>query len=387
MNEMATNNKHRMLIISTGGTIAGEVATDKKAADYEIKKAEHFANLIKGVISYHAKKYSIQIIPEPNELIEVDSSDIMPKHWKLISDLIYERFDEFDSFVVTHGTNTLGYTCSALTFALPNIGKPVILTGSQVPIEMPGSDAQLNLENAVRLAANPPTAKHKIRGVMAVFGSHIISGTRVKKATEFDYDAFKSFSSGSIGRIGRIIDIDQNNINKHTGYLTHMDWHMATSKKDLRLENEFDENVVSLTEFPGMRPEILTDLANQGAKGIVIRAFGAGDLSTVFQGEYGEDGTLIKEGVLYELKKRSIPVVATTQAPDGRATMSVNVPGQQLRNAKLAIPANDMSIESQTVKLMWLLAQMQKGSINYEMLCRQMVTDLHGEISKLEDEE
>ncbi len=380
-----TYNRHKMLIISTGGTIAGEVATDKKADDYEVKKADHFSELIKGVIKDHLRKYSIQIVPEPHELFEVDSSDIKPEHWKGIAKVIYDKYDDYDSFVVTHGTNTLGYTCAALSFVFPNLGKPVILTGSQVPIDMPGSDAQLNLENAVRLAATPPVSSYTIRGVMAVFGSHIITGTRVKKDTEFDYDAFKSFTSASIGRIGRIIDINMDNLNAHLRYQSHMDWTVAKDKSKLRFECEFDQDVVSLTEFPGMEPEILLKLADQGVKGFIIRAFGAGDLSTSFQGEFNEDGELVKEGVLYELKQKEIPVVATTQAPNGRATMQVNEPGQKLLAEDLAIPAYDMSIESQTVKLMWLLAKKRKGDINYDQLRSLMITDLRGEVKIIEE--
>ena len=134
----------------------------------------------------------------------MDSSDITPKHWIDLVNLIEVNYDEYDSFIVTHGTNTLGYTCAALSFAFANLNKPVILTGSQVPSGMPGSDALTNLNNAIRVAVWP---YHPVKGIVAVFGSHIITGTRVKKSTEFDYDAFQSFTSASIGRIGRIINI------------------------------------------------------------------------------------------------------------------------------------------------------------------------------------
>ena len=271
-----------------------------------------------------------------------------------------------------HGTNTLGYTCSALSFALANPGKPIILTGSQVPIGMPGSDAKTNLENALRLAVWP---YQPMQGVLAVFGSHIITGTRVKKDTEFDYDAFKSFSTGSIGRIGRIIDINIANYNTHVMYLSQGNYKTAKYKRTLKCDPDFDMRIASLTEYPGMDPEMLRKLSNGDVKGFIIRAFGAGDIASSFR------------EVLKYLKDREIPVIATTQAPNGVATMQVNEPGQYLREHELAIPAYNMSVESQTTKLAWLLAKKARGEITFRQLCELMVTDLRGEVQIVEEQE
>lgn len=366
-------NQHRMLIISTGGTIGGNVASDKQEGeDFEYNKSDSFAQLIKGVITSYKRKYKVEIVPIPLELYDEDSSDIKPQHWVGIAEKIYKEYDNYDSFVVAHGTNTMGYTTAALSFIFPNLGKPVIFTGSQVPIGLPGSDAQTNLENAVRLAALPPTV-HQIRGVIVVFGSYIISGARVKKDTEFDYDAFKSFNVGAIGRVGRKFDIDVANLNTHLSYQTHMDWRVANEKSKLRFLPDFETNILSLTEYPGFEPELLTKFVDLGVKGFIIRAFGAGDMSTSFQ------------DVLQQLKARKIPVVATTQSPNGRATMRVNEPGEYLLENGLAIPAHDMSIEAQTAKLMWLLAQLGKNEISFEQLSTQMLLDLRGEVQYIED--
>jgi L-asparaginase len=363
---------HKMLLISTGGTIAGEVADSKKDSSFEIKKADAFSDLIKDTLNHIAREWAIRIEPTPDDMYELDSSNIKPEHWKAIAEKIYEKFDEYDSFVITHGTNTLGYSSAALSFALLNPGKPIILTGSQVPIGMPGSDAKTNLENAIRVAVWP---YNPIVGVMTVFGSHIIAGTRVKKDTEFDYDAFKSFSAGSIGRIGRLIDINVANLNTHASYLSREDYRVAKNKKTLRCEADFNTNIVSLTEFPGMDAEILRKLVNYGARGFIIRAFGAGDLSDSFR------------AVLRALKEQQIPVVVTTQAPNGVATMQVNAPGKYILEHDLAIPAYNMSIESQTAKLAWLLAKKDKGDITFPQLCTLMVTDLRGEVQIVEEQE
>ncbi len=362
---------HRMLLISTGGTIAGEVAVDKKHPDYDIMSADAFADMIKDTKQYLEREIKDEIIIESHEFAEVDSSDIKPEHWIGLTNLIYEKYDNYDSFVITHGTNTLGYTCAALSFSILNPGKPIILTGSQVPGNMPGSDAKTNLENAIRLAT---WRRDALRGVLAVFGSHIITGTRVKKDTEFDYDAFKSFNSGSIGRIGRLIDLDIENLNRHKSYHVNGPYHEALDQSELRIENEFCTDIVSLTEFPGMDTEILLNLVTQlNIKGIIIRAFGAGDLSTGFR------------DVLEKLKTMEIPVVATTQAPNGNATLQVNEPGEYLKKHQLAIPAYDMSLESQTAKLAWLLAKKENNEISYKQLCDQMVADLRGEIKVIRE--
>lgn len=365
----------KILLISTGGTIAGEIAENKKSPDYAIKKAAAFSELTKDTVEHIRKDKGIQLIIEPEEYQELDSSDIKPEHWMGLVDLISNNYEDYDAFVITHGTNTLAYTAAALSFALINNAKPVVITGSQVPIDIPGSDAKSNLDNALRVAC---WSKDDIYGVVCVFGSHIISGTRVKKSTEFDYDAFTSFGTGSLGRIGRIIDIDEKNLSAHNSYWNNInDGHpVAKTKARLHVENHFNWDIASITEFPGMDPEIFKTLnVNLRTRGFIFRAFGAGDASTSLRSS------------LEDMKKEHIPVVITTQAPNGNANMQVNAPGQYILENKLGIPAYDMSIESQTAKLAWLLAQKIRGEVNYEQLCRAMVRNLKGEIKIIQEEE
>lgn len=365
-------SEHRMLLISTGGTIAGEVATSKKG-DEEIVKASAFSDLIRDTIIYLKNNNDVELVIEAHEFDEVDSSDIMPHHWSGLIKLIQDEYDNYDSFVITHGTNTLGYTCAALSFGIVNPGKPIILTGSQVPIQQPGSDAKMNLDNAIRLATWKPNRNnpHPIQGVMAVFGSHIITGTRVKKDTEFDYDAFKSFHVDSIGRIGRIVDINNDNLERHNSYHKSAAYPIAESKEQLKIENYFQTNIASLNEFPGMDyPKLLQRLHEESeVRGFIVRAFGAGDMSTESL-----------EALRY-LKSQKVPVVVTTQAPNGNANLQVNEPGQKLAEEQLVIPAYNMSIESQTTKLMWLLAKMDRGIIDFDQLKQSMITNVRGEIN------
>lgn len=366
---------HRLMLITTGGTIAGQVAADDH--DEAMKRtAEAFSGLIGPTVSYLESRLELEISIEPHPLDPlnpqgVDSSNIMPEHWRQLAHTIRDNYDSYDSFVITHGTNTLGYTCAALSFAIANPTKPIILTGSQVPAGLPGSDALTNLDNAIRVAVWPREGEGvQLRGVMAVFGSHIITGTRVKKDTEFDYDAFKSFSAGSIGRIGRIINIDNGNLKKHSAYHSTGTYAPAKKASDLRCDADFDMRIASLTEYPGMPSDMIRALVDgSDVQGFILRAFGAGDPCEAHH------------DVFRYLKERQIPLVVTTQAPNGNSNFQVNVPGKMLRDEQLAIPAYDMSIESITTKLGWLLAQKRRRALSYEQLCQEMVHDIRGEIN------
>lgn len=362
------NDTHRILLITTGGTIAGQVAKDEKDDDV-VRTADQFSAIVGPTVGYLKERHDLDIHIDPVELCNEDSSNILPTHWVQLAALIKEKYDAYDSFIITHGTNTLGYTCAALSFSLANPNKPIILTGSQVPAGLPGTDGLTNLENALRVAVWK-REKNPIKGVMAVFGSHIITGCRVKKDTEFDYDAFKSFGKGSLGRIGRIINIDETNLEKHLTYLRTNLYPEARRAVDLRCENDFDMRIASFSEFPGMSSKFFASLVEKNdVRGFILRAFGAGDPCTNHRSAFEY------------LKGREIPLVVTTQAPNGNSNFQVNEPGKMLKDNKLAIPAYDMSIEAQTTKLAWLLAKKEKGVINYDQLCVEMVRDIRGEIN------
>lgn len=351
---MDTTTK-RVKVILTGGTIAGNVANSQVRSD-----TDSFGAIFDNAVKVVNKTWGVNIEHSFIELLNLDSSNINPSHWKLMAECIQQAYDDSDAYILVHGTNTMGYTAAALSFALTNIGKPVIITGAQVPLGYLGSDATTNLVNALRMAV---WSHHDIRGVMAVFGSKIITGTRVKKGTDFDYDPFSSFQTGSLGQIGRFMKIDDASMKRHIEYLSKS-YPMATDAASLQVLADFDmDSIVSLTEFPGMSADIFENLT-QNAKGVVLRSFGAGDPNeNLFKG-------------FEALKARQVPIVVTTQAPGGVSNFLVNEGGQYLREHDLAIPAHDMSIEAMTTKLGWLIAQ----GLDYETIKAKMVEDLHGEI-------
>ncbi len=362
-------------MISTGGTIAGEVADAAEYPAQSIHTAQDFSDIIAGTLRQIKQDQHMDVSITPFDYQEIDSSDIKPQHWCDLAEIIQAQYDQYDAFIITHGTNTLGYTAAALSFALQNNGKRVVLTGSQVPMGQPGSDAKTNLDNAIRIAC---WQKHPIHGVVAVFGSRIISGTRVKKSTEFDYDAFQSFQTRSLGRIGRIIDINEDCLARHNRFYDDPKSGIfaAQTAIDLVVDNRFNQDLVSLTEFPGMNAEIFKTLVTQlGIKGIILRAFGAGDVAHS-----------LTEGLQF-LKQQHIPIVITTQAPNGNANMEVNEPGQFVKTHALGIAAHDMSIEALTTKLSWLLAKQAAGEIDYQQLCAHMICNFRGEIDVKSDQE
>lgn len=359
---MATYAQKRVLLILTGGTIAGNVAVSNVSQTVKSDPSS-FLSAVENSIEILKKNWAIEISPEVVQLFNVDSSDIIPENWTAIAGKIEEVYDDYDAFIVLHGTNTMGYTCAALSFALENINKPVIVTGAQVPLGYLGSDATTNLVNALRLAV---WGYHPIKGVMAVFGSKIISGVRVKKGTDFDYDPFSSFIKGTLGQIGRFMRIDEVALDKYTSYLSKVK-PLAIQSRVLSVKKDFDTtHIASLTEFPGMSPDIFKTLVEQnGVKAFILRAFGAGDASTYLRPAFEY------------LREKQIPIVVTTQAPNGIASFQVNENGKYLKDNNLAIPAFDMSIESMTTKLGWLLAQ----GCTYNEIQQRMVQDLHGEIT------
>lgn len=156
---------------------------------------------------------------------------------------------------------------------------------------------------------------------------------------------------------------------KHLGYLSTNIFPEAGNADDLICENYFEDKIVSLTEFPGMSPDLFKSLVdNNEIKGFILRAFGAGDASAALRPAFEY------------LMGKEIPIVVTTQAPRGISNFQVNEPGKFLKDNKLAIPAHDMSIESQTTKLMWLLAKKRREKFNYLQLCTKMVENVRGEI-------
>lgn len=201
-----------------------------------------------------------------------------------------------------------------------------------------------------------------------VFGSKIITGMRVKKRTEFDYDAFKTFGRlQDLGYLGNSIVFNDVSLNRHLFYLGTK----SKTKDGLEIKNKFDNNIISLTEFPGLKSEYIIKLAESGVKGFILRATGAWDPNVA---SINADYPNLRDAFKY-LQEHKIPIVVTTQAPDGVSSMSVNEPGILAKELG-AIPAWDMSMETMVTKLSSLIA----NGYSYEEIQRMMLVSFRGEI-------
>jgi len=350
-----------ILIISTGGTISQKPNEDGVLVSSE---ASYSGSDFVRILRYKSVKFGVTDIREKT-VLNKDSANMSMGDWQTIVNAIVEEYDNYDAFIVTHGTETMGYTTAAVSFALENLGKPVCFTGSQAALGAPGSDSIMNLENCLRVIA----LRRDLVGVFLVFGTQIVSGTRVKKQTEFDYDAFKcSRRFRSLGVLGSNIIYNEPEIAEHLVVIQKP----AKTKKDLVIKNRFNDGVVILSEFPGLKNEFIIDLIEKSnARGIILRSYGSGNPNVGV-----EDAEFYNLRLAFKfLQQKKIPLVITSQAHTGVACMSIYEPSFHAKELG-AIPGKDISIEAAVVKLSWLLGQDK----TYEQIHTLMQENLRGEI-------
>lgn len=326
--------KPRVLLLFCGGTIsmAKDAVTGAASSAYGAEQLFELEPRMKEIADI-----------ETRFLFNIESANATPEHWEQMGKAIAEEYDNYDAFLITHGTNTMAYAASALSFSLKNIGKPVVLTGAQIPAESLATDAANNLVNALRVCAL------NIAGVYVVFGSKIIMGARSKKMSESDLDAFATFNDGDVGRLGIGIEMKKKVSERHN--------------MPLKLVNVFERNIVSLTCVPGITADHLIALIDTGVRGLILRGYGSGDLSEeLFP-------------ALDHAKEKGVPVVVTTQCPGGATLMGVDVVGLDAVKRGV-IQAFDMSMECMSTKLMWLLGQ----NVQYAQMKERMHENLLGEV-------
>ncbi len=256
----------------------------------------------------------------------IDSSNIDPHHWDQMADVIYEHYEAYDGFVITHGTDTMAYTSSALSYVLHDIGKPVILTGAQIPGSKIETDARRNLTNAVRVATMD------IAGVMIVFGESIILGSRATKVSESKLDAFETINWDLLGEIS--IDIRFSDQRKHR------------HEKPLTIQKGFEPRIAIIPLIPGTPVSLLLCLLNSDIRGLVLRGYGSGNIGYPYL------------EVIQKANELNIPVVVNSQCREGATLMHLYDAGKKALDLG-AIQAYDMSIESVATKLMWALKRTQ----------------------------
>ena len=332
---MTTPNR-RILVLFCGGTLVMERDERGSLLTPTLDRA------IKNLLSMETRLDELADL-EVAYIDNIDSSNITHGHWDHVADVIAEKYDDYDGFVVTHGTDTMAYTASALSFVLQGLGKPVVLTGSQIPGTRIESDARRNFVNAVRVATMD------LSGVFIVFDRKILLGARATKSSESKLDAFVAVNRGVVGDIRVDVRITAD--------------HRRRTDSRLDLQKGFEENVVIVTLVPGMPPDVLMCIVESGIKGLVLRGFGTGNVAY----EYLDAVTRAAE--------LEIPIVVTTQCQQGATMMHLYDLGRKLLDLG-AIQGYDMSTESIVTKLMWAL----KRADSVEAVREIMHTDVCGEI-------
>ena len=278
------------------------------------------------------------VVPEIGEVADVhvellwnlDSSNIGPVHWAGLAERLVEirRDDAPDGFVVIHGTDTMAYTASALSFLLEGLDRPVILTGSQRPLGEIRSDARMNLVNAVELATLD------VPEVAVCFGPHLLRGNRTTKVDVWRYDAFESPNHPPLARIGLGVEL--------SGAIRRPPAGGAP-----RVRGALESRVLCVRLTPGMPGSALVGAVRASdAQGLVVTAYGSGNVPT-------EDPSVL--GAFETLRDAGIPVVLTSQSLRGGVDPTLYECGQAAL-ARGAIPAGDMTVEAAVTKLMWAIA-------------------------------
>jgi L-asparaginase len=338
--------KSKVLLIYTGGTI-GMMRDPASGA----LKPFNFKALSSQIPEL--KKFDIELsavsFKQP-----IDSSDMQPEIWVELARIIRDNYSLYDGFVILHGSDTMSFTASALSFMLENLAKPVIFTGSQLPIGTIRTDGKENLITAIEIAAAKLRGKPVVSEVCVYFEYKLYRGNRTLKYNSEHFDAFKSPNYPPLAEAG--VEISYN-----AGAL------LSPSRKALICHTELNNDIAVLHLFPGISKKITQSVLNTpGIKAVILLTFGAGNANT-------------KSWFVDEIKaaiEKGIVVLNITQCVQGRVVQGMYATSSHLRKAGVT-GGNDMTFESAVTKLMFLLGKKLSAS----QIKKQLETNLRGELS------
>lgn len=330
--------KKKILLLCTGGTIAS------RQMDHGLAPGMSADDILSYVPSVR-EQYEIDAV----QVCNIDSTNMTPAHWTMIVDAVEKYYDVYDGFVVCHGTDTMAYTSSALSYMIQNSNKPIVVTGAQKPIDLEITDAKTNLIDSIQYAADDES-----RGVCIVFGGNVIVGTRAKKTRARSFNAFSSVNFPYVAVIqeGKIIR-----------YIPQLPY-----TEPVAFYRQVKDSIAVLKLIPGSRPGLL-DYLFQNYDCLVIESFGVGGIPENLLDEfYHQMKQWISKGKL---------VVIATQVVNEGSNMEVYEVGQRVKQDFDLIEAYDMTLEATITKMMYL---MERCGNDYEAVRNGFYTTINSDI-------
>lgn len=338
--------KSSVLLIYTGGTIG--MMQDVNSGEL---KPFDFKSLTKQIPELNKFDINLSSIAFQKP---IDSSNMNPSVWIELASIIKSNYKDYDGFVILHGSDTMSFTASALSFMLENLSKPVILTGSQLPIGIIRTDGKENLITAIEIAGAQVNGKPVVSEVCVYFEYKLYRGNRTFKYNSAHFDAFKSPNYPALAEAG--VDIKYN-----------LNALLKPNKKSLKVYTALENDIAILKLFPGISKKITSAILNTtGIKAIILETFGAGNAST-------------EPWFIQELKQaidRGIVILNITQCAEGSVIQGKYETSSQLKKIGV-IGGSDLTFESAVTKLMFLLGQKLSSS----QLKKSLQSNLRGELT------
>lgn len=346
MSDKMSKIKKKILLLTTGGTIASVKSPD---------------GLVPGLSSAQLREQLPQISEEIaidiKELLHIDSTDMEAEHWLTIIRAIREAYEDYDGFVIAHGTDTMAYTAAVLSYMIQNTEKPIVLTGAQKPIGFEITDAKANLQDSILYAADPCS-----KGVQIVFAGKVIAGTHARKARSMSVLAFESINLPVIAEInsGRII-----RYLKDDAFYRHAPESEGAPQPEGAPEqagaqqpadacafyDRIDPDVFLLKLTPGMSP-VLIPAIFQNYDAVIVESFGAGGIPDSIE------ATLFEELSKYEPEEKILAM--TTQVTYEGSRLETYEVGRRIKDSFKILESRDMTLEATVAKLMWILANKEQ---------------------------